>query len=242
VAGNPGGDTTPLESLTSQKVGVNILNQGEALFNVQNPNEAKFRLYPKITSASLAEGSWAGGSLLVLSGSGLIPRGGSEAILVIFGEEGGSQKSCAIVDIAFDYISCLVPDFTDLKGAQTDLEVPVTLQMGYQSEAPTIASPLKFNYRESLLATADSMSPGAVSGNTEITVTGTNFGSTASDIQVFAQNQGVTIGHGTTGITGRRKRSIEEEEIAEITPEELHKWWYQRGINMDTNGKPLFRY
>ena len=80
---------------------------------------------------SLAEGGWAGGSILTLTGTGLLPAGGSEAVLVILGEE-GRQKSCSILSVNYTAISCVVPDYSDLQGADTDLTVPVTLEMGYQ--------------------------------------------------------------------------------------------------------------
>ena len=56
-------------------------------------------------------GSWAGGYLYVVSGFGLVPFGGLETVTVTFGEAPYSM-ACAIVDVSFDYISCLVPDFT----------------------------------------------------------------------------------------------------------------------------------
>ena len=80
---------------------------------------------------SLAEGGWAGGSILTLTGTGLLPAGGSGAVLVILGEE-GRQKSCSILSVNYTAISCVVPDYSDLQGADTDLTVPVTLEMGYQ--------------------------------------------------------------------------------------------------------------
>ena len=231
-----------MESVKTQVLGLNVLNQGEALFNTWS-DKVKFRLYPKITTASLSEGSWAGGSILVLSGTGLIPQGGAQATLVIFGDETIGQKSCAIVDIAFDYISCLVPDFTDIKGAQTDLVVPVSLQMGYLSEAPTMESNLTFTFRESLMASADVMQPTTVEGTTEITITGTNFGSSTDEIQVFATTKVPVAVSGVVSISGRRrKRSVvEEQNINEDTSPELHKWWYQKSVTFGADKKPKFR-
>ena len=241
INGNPGGDIPPMESMKTQVLGLNVMNQGEALFNTWF-DKVKFRLYPKITTASLSEGSWAGGSIFVLSGSGLIPQGGAEATLVIFGDETIGQKSCAIVDIAFDYISCLVPDFTDIKGGQTDMVVPVSLQMGYLSEAPTMDSNLTFTFRESLMATADAMQPTTVEGTTEITITGTNFGSSTDEIQIFARTK-VSSVSGVVTISGRRrKRSVVvEQNINEESSPELHKWWYQKSVTFGADNKPKFR-
>ena len=242
INGNPGGDIAPMESLKTQVLSLNVLNQGEALFNTWF-DKVKFRLYPTITTASLSEGSWAGGSIIILSGSGLIPRGGAQATLVIFGDETSGQKSCAIVDIGFNYISCLVPDFTDMKAGQTDLTVPVSLQMGYLSDAPTMESNLTFTFRESFMATADAMQPTTVEGSTEITITGTNFGSSTDEIQIFARTKVPVAVSGVTTISGRRrKRSVDEEEkISEDNSPELHKWWYQKSVTFGADKKPKFR-
>ena len=147
------------------------------------------------------------------------------------------------MDIAFDYISCLVPDFTDIKGAQTELVVPVSLQMGYLSEAPTMESNLTFTFRESLMATADVMQPTTVEGTTEITITGTNFGSSTDEIQVFATTKVPVAVSGVVSISGRRrKRSvIEEQNTNEDTSPELHKWWYQKSVTFGADKKPRFR-
>ena len=231
VNGNPGGEIAPMESLNNMAISINVLNQGEAIFNVPNPDMVKFQLYPKISSSNIAEGSWAGGSLFVLTGSGLIPRGGKEAVLVIFGEE-GSQKSCAIVDIAYDYISCLVPDFT---ASQDELTVPISLQMGYSSQVPEMAAALTFTFKSSLISTADSMSPTTVQGATDITITGTKLGSSTTNIQVFAQS--VTV----SGRRRRRSLEPEEKEDEEEDEEEMHKWWKQPGIKFGKDKKPVFR-
>ena len=59
-----GSGDMPLESLKPAKITVNILNAGNAVFNVADPSTTKFNLVPKIDSANIASGSWAGGSLM----------------------------------------------------------------------------------------------------------------------------------------------------------------------------------
>ena len=205
-----------MESLQNREVTVNILNQGIGVMKVSSPETAKFRLYPRVDSQSLSEGSWAGGSVVTFSGSGLLTKGGKTAVLVIFGEE-GLQKSCAIIEVTYTTISCLVPDFRDLKGLDTDKEVPVTIEMGFMSENPVVSAPLTFTFRESLVATADSLSPASVSANTPVTITGTNFGSDLSKVQVFAQ---------LPTSTRRRKRSITYEDDAPAKEgKELHPFF-----------------
>ena len=82
--------------------------------------------------------------MVTFSGSGLLSHGGKEGVLVIFGEE-GFQKSCAIIQVTYTEISCLVPDFRDLKGLDTDKVVPVIIEMGYMSENPVVSAPLSAN-------------------------------------------------------------------------------------------------
>ena len=230
VNGNPGGETQPLKSLANNEVTVNILNQGIAVMKVSSPETAKFRLYPQITAQSLTEGSWAGGSVLTLSGSGLLTEAGKKAVLVIFGEE-GLQKSCAIIDVSYTQISCLVPDFRDLQGLDTDKTVPVMVEMGYMSESPVVSSPLSFTFKQSLLATADSMTPATVSANTPITITGTNFGSDVSKVQVFAQAPLKSV----IQLIRRRKRSLEIPQESVPVKKEKLKFFEQNGFKKDEN-------
>ena len=233
IKGNPGGDVTPLNSLENTAVTVNVLNQGVAIMSIPNPDMAKFRLYPKITSQSVNEGSWSGGSVISFTGTGLVPKGGKEAILVIFGEE-GSQMSCAVIEATYTQLSCLVPDYTSLKGINADQNVPITIEMGYLRENPVAASELSFTYKESLMATADSMTPTAVTASDAVTITGANFGSDASLVRVFAR---------LPGTSSRRRRSVEAPvtEPAPAQEEKLHKFWNQNSIAKDNKGMPKFK-
>ena len=233
IKGNPGGDVTPLNSLENTPVTVNVLNQGVAIMSIPNPDMAKFRLYPKITSQSINEGSWAGGSVISFTGTGLVPKGGKEAILVIFGEE-GAQMSCSVIEATYTQLSCLVPDYSSLKGINADQSVPITIEMGYMRENPVVVSDLSFTYKESLMVTADSMTPTAVTAATAVTITGANFGSDASLVRVFAR---------LPGMSSRRRRSVEAPvtEPAPAPEEKLHKFWNQNSIAKDEQGMPKFK-
>ena len=99
IKGNPG-NINPLESLEILDITVNVFNQGKAFMNLPYPQMATFRLYPKLESNDLKEGSWGGGSVLTLSGHGLLPNGGIEAVQVIFGEP-GTEKSCTIIVVEY---------------------------------------------------------------------------------------------------------------------------------------------
>ena len=95
------------------------------------------------------------------------------------------------------------------------------------------------------LATAVQLQPTTVEGTTEITITGTNFGSSTDEIQVFATTKVPVAVSGVVPLSGRRrKRSVVEEnddEDNEDNSPELHKWWYQKSVTFGTDKKPKFR-
>ena len=133
----------------------------------------------------------------MLSGSGLLPEGGADAVIVIFGDV-GTQKICTLVDVKFNYISCLVPDFSIFKARENDMEVPISVEMGFLRENPFTTQTLKFKFMASLLSTIDTMTQHSHAIHTTATITGTNLGTDSENIQVFAQHK--------TGV-GRRKRA-----------------------------------
>ena len=168
-----GSGDPPLESLNPVKINVDIINSGSAVFNVEDPSLTKFNLVPEITSSNLNAGSWAGGLLYILAGSGLLPYGGKDTVRVNFGE-GHTTAACAIVDVKFDQISCTVPDFSQfVQPPLNEKTVPVTVYLGYDQFSPSVN--LTFTYDIALTAIADSLSPTSVPPS-EVTVVGSNFG------------------------------------------------------------------
>ena len=130
-------------------------------------------------------GSWAGGYLYVISGFGLHPLGGRDTVRVTFGSPGFSL-GCRIVDVSYDYISCLVPDFMRYKGEATKMVVPVTVNLGYDQQEPIKELELmSYTYDDAMTAEAATMTPATITTSETITVGGARFGSA---VRVFLRD------------------------------------------------------
>ena len=217
-----GSGATPLESLKPAKINVNVLNAGSAVFEVADPATGKFNLVPMISAANIDSGSWAGGALYVLSGSGLMPFGGKDTVFVTF----DNTMGCTIVDVQFDYISCLVPDYSAYKGALTSKEVSVTVNLGYDQFSPSSSSGnLTFTYDDALTATADSLSTSSVLSSTSVTVSGSNFGASA---KVYLRSKNVA--------RLRRRRSVPSKPVLEYEePVQTSKDLWRKVTGVDTS-------
>ena len=211
-----GSGATPFESLKAAKINVNVLNSGSAILNVADPNTGKFNLVPKVSAVNAESGSWAGGNLYVLSGSGLVPFGGQATVFVTFGEAPYSM-GCTIVEVAFDYISCMVPDFTSYKGDLTEKTVPVTVNLGYDQVAPILENGnITYTYDDSMTASATAMSPSAISTSETITISGENFGSSA---RVFLRSKSAAR------MRVRRAAPSRPEEVHHVEKREVNEFW-----------------
>merc|ERR1712106_739591 len=211
-----GSGSSPLPSLKAGKINVNVLNAGSAVMEVTDPNTGKFNLVPKVSSVNAVSGSWAGGNLFVLSGSGLVPFGGEATVFVTFGEAPYSM-GCTIVEVAFDYISCMVPDFSTYKASQTSKEVPVVVTLGYDQVSPILENGnITYTYDEALTASAETMSPTAVSSSESVVIEGSNFG---ASVKVFLRNKNVP--------SQRRRRSLPTLPVLEhkVEKRSAHEFW-----------------
>ena len=202
-----GAGDTPLESLNPAKINVKVLNAGNAVMEVSDPSTSKFHLVPRIVSANIDSGSWAGGSLLVLSGSGLMPFGGQDTVFVTF----GNTMGCTIVEVKFDYISCLVPDFSAYQAVNmTTKEVSVVVNMGYDQFSPSYdAGNLTFTFDDALTGTAEALSTSSVGTADSVTITGSNLGTSA---KVYLRSKNVN--------NLRYRRSLPSEPVPEVVEEE----------------------
>eukprot|EP00090_Calanus_glacialis_P017096 TRINITY_DN2671_c0_g1_i4.p1 TRINITY_DN2671_c0_g1~~TRINITY_DN2671_c0_g1_i4.p1 ORF type:complete len:4502 (+),score=1148.36 TRINITY_DN2671_c0_g1_i4:1085-13507(+) len=231
-----GSGSPPLESLKAGKINVNVLNTGSAVLEVADPNTAKFNLVPKVSSVNAVSGSWAGGNLFVLSGSGLVPFGGEATVFVTFGEAPYSM-GCTIVEVAFDYISCMVPDFSTYKSGQAIKQVPVAINLGYDQVSPILENGnITYTYDDALTASAEAMSPTAVSSSEPVVIEGSNFG---ASVKVFLRNKNTP--------SQRRRRSLPtlpvlEHEIEKrsaddfwlkLTGESRTPWKCMHGLECD---------
>jgi hypothetical protein len=150
---------------------------------------------------------------MVMTGSGLVPHGGPEAVLITFGE-GWGAAACTIIDVKFDYISCLVPDYSGNKGPNTETTVTVDVKMGYDGLPPIIAGEtIEYTFTDAMTASADSMAPNTVSSVEDVVIEGTNFG---AGVKVFLRD---------TKVSSRRKRRSPERprrEAPEPERDESH--------------------
>merc|ERR1719483_1010979 len=192
-----GSGSPPFESLKPGKINVNVLNSGSAVMEVADPNTAKFNLVPKVSAVNAVSGSWAGGNLFVLSGSGLVPFGGQATVFVTFGEAPYSM-GCSIIEVAFDYISCIVPDFSTYKSGQASKQVSVAINLGYDQVSPILDNGnVTYTYDDALTASAETMTPSAVSSSEAVVIEGSNFG---ASVKVFLRNKNAP--------SQRRRRSL----------------------------------
>ena len=166
-------------SLQAHTVSVNVGNNGEAVQAVSEDTAGKLYVVPRVTSISPAVGSWAGGSILTLTGSGLKPHDG--IVTVNFGEP-PFQKGCAIVEVTATKIACQVPDyrdqqFSDLKTVVLDIYFSGQMVRGEVEAAA--------NYTFSTASTPTSLaaSPAEFSAATDIEVTGSGFGSDLAGVR-----------------------------------------------------------
>merc|ERR1712106_1067281 len=154
-------------------------------------------------------GSWAGGNFFVLSGSGLVPFGGQATVFVTFGEAPYSM-GCTIVEVSFDYISCMVPDFSTYKSGQASKQVPVAINLGYDQVSPILDNGnVTYTYDDALTASAETMTPSAVSSSEAVVIGGSNFG---ASVKVFLRNKNAA--------SKRRRRSLPALPVLEHETEE----------------------
>ena len=232
------GSDANITSLESHDLLLSVSNLGQAV--METSGNAGIILMPKIESVNTNSGSWAGGNIFVLTGSGLIPEGGSDTVLVTFGDF--PSFSCSILDVSFDSISCVVPDFSSNKGSKTSMSVPVTLSMGYDSYNPfstgedaqtvnSIQSPfgvlqqmstslqeLSYQYTDSLTSTASTMDVSSAVASDVVTVTGNNFGNL---VKVFLQKADAARLRRRAPL---KKRSIESLIASELQEKSNHFW------------------
>ena len=218
LQGNPQGGV-PLQSLRKEFLSVNILNSGKAIIADDNTDMGSLVLYPEIKSVNIAEGSWTGGNVLILSGKGLLPYGGIETVQIIFGEE-FFQASCSVISVTYDAISCLVPDYRPFKGNNQEKEVPIIVTLGYQQLMPYQVSNATFTFKNSLLSTATAISTSTITAKSEVSITGTNFGTNVENVKIFAK---------LPNSLSRRRRSIPEKVVVQENILEPECRWKKMG-------------
>ena len=176
------GQDSNIESLQGQGIGLNVLNLGMAVLETE---DFEIVLVPKIESANIAAGSWAGGSIYTFQGFALIPEGGKDTVMITFGSYPYAM-GCTVIEATFTSISCVVPDMSSFKGSDTSKTVSVTISMGYNSFNPISSGSFEYEFTDALTSTATSMDSSSVSGDDVVEITGQNFG---ANVKVFLRKQ-----------------------------------------------------
>ena len=177
------GSDADITSLESHGISLTVLNTGKAVLETES-GDSEIYLMPKIDSANIDSGSWAGGNIFMLSGSALIPEGGLETVMITFGEY-PYAFGCSVLDITYSSISCVVPDFASHKGSKTSMSVDITVNMGYDSNTPSITpGQLSYEFSDELTSKSTSMDASSAVASDVVTLTGENFG---TSVRVYLQ-------------------------------------------------------
>ena len=172
-------DMASVTSLQPHTVSVNVGNNGEAVQKVSEDTAGKLYVVPRVTSISPTVGSWAGGSILTLTGSGLNPHDG--IVTVNFGEP-PFQKGCAIVEVTATKIACQVPDHRDQKVAD-EKTVLIDIYFSGQMVRGEVEAASNYTFSAASTPTSEAASPAEYSTATDIEVTGSGFGSDVAGVR-----------------------------------------------------------
>ena len=211
------GADSDLTSFDSHNIALSVSNLGNAVLETESGN-ADVSLMPKISNANVDSGSWAGGNILTLSGSALIPDGGKDTVTITFGEY-PYALGCSVLDVTFNSISCVVPDFSDHKADKTSMSVDITISLGYDAFTPEIVSgQLSYEYSDELTSTALSMDASSAVASDVVTVTGENFG---GSVKVFLKKADSARYRRRAPL---KKRSLPEIQFFELEVRSNHFW------------------
>ena len=231
-----------ITSLEMLSISVNVLNKGQAVKSLTSDTAGSLFVFPKIIETTSMSGSWAGGSILTLKGLGLKP--GDGIVTVNFGVS-PYQKSCNVIEILSNEISCVVPGFTDQKVADSkvvEIEVFISGNMNAPEIDPSVV--LEYTFESSLTPTSTITSPSTFSSAINIAVSGEGFGTDSSKVKVYLKSMSMP--------STRRRRSIysiqEEARINDLQalgprPKMIHTFWKslkkqmkKRSINWKSGG------
>merc|ERR1719239_2005518 len=217
-------DSAAITSLGGHTVSVNVMNNGYAVQKVASDSAGKLYVVPKIDAISPASGSWAGGSILTITGSGLNPTDG--IVTINFGE-GAFAMACAIVEVTSTKVACVVPDMRSQK-AGDEKTVELDMYFGGQMLRAEVdaAVAAEYVFSSALTPSSGSPTPAEFSTSSPIEVSGSGFGTDASAVSVFLTPSGAA--------RMRRRRSIASrlEEMSSMEtygygprPKFVHDFW-----------------
>ena len=167
TSGSESSVSCELSALPGGEYAVSILNADVGLSNM----DIKFESNLNIATVSPSSGSFGGGSLILINGTGF-DNSNNPIVSICSG-------ICSIVSVTTSAIQCLSPASSN-SGATEECDVTVTQDSG------SITSSNAFTYDRSLTPTVDSVSPlrGGTGGGTKITISGSGFAATGNAVQI----------------------------------------------------------
>ena len=163
-------------------VSMRVGNRGNALINIMAPEDRSFGVIPNIENISPTVGSLAGGAMVTITGFGF-----GDSVSVLFG-----SYACNVVESSYTEIMCETP--VSVSSTIMDVEVYVSVNGQFQkAECETGNQICQYAYSSSLTPTISSIDPTSMSGATTFTITGTNFGTDTSVLEVFIGSESTTI-------------------------------------------------
>ncbi|MEW8488047.1 MAG: IPT/TIG domain-containing protein [Candidatus Thiodiazotropha sp.] len=180
--------TCTMDKMTEPELGVyhpismRVGNRGNAVIKIMSPEDRSFGLLPNVEDITPNVGSLAGGARLTITGFGF---GDSLSVLV-----GG--YSCSVVESSYTEILCETP--ASVSSAQVDVEVSVMVNGVPQMAAcETGNQECKYTYSSSMTPTMSAVNPSSMSGATTFTITGTNFGTDTSALEINIGSVSATV-------------------------------------------------
>ena len=215
-------DQTTITSSAPHTVSVNVANNGEAVQKVSGDSAGKLYVVPKVDTIEPLVGSWSGGSILKLVGTGLKPD--DEIVTINFGE-GQFSKGCAIVEVTSTMIACRVPDFRDQKSGDTK-DVVIDIYFSGQMLRGELSVEATYTFDSASTPGSEAATPSTYSTATDVEVAGSGFGSDVASVSVFLRS---------TSLPASRKRRSAESLLDEMInnvdygfgprPKIVHDFW-----------------